>query len=470
MLTTSRWSRERRCALLFIALLATTATVNGQTKSPSASLDTLRTRLASARLERTRWERVIAVQADLAQHPNKLASAASEAADELQSEGRSLTVEGLTLGVSGVCATGAAMLTGKDWRTAKKLTDAVAAIEASHKVFVEGLTRGAKQPEKTDAGLEKAAAALKLAVRGAPDKKTRDEVDALISIGTPALKLLSSLMRGDQRTTEEDYALMKDTMEGTRAMMLAFIQHRNPKDWIGVGRAVAKAYPKLGAFAGAVAAKGVVIANLLNSVASAAVGGYAWHEGIQLESLAEDLRANQQRAAMMLQRLLPHARQARESALRRETRLARLVQAIERANPPASAASVPPSRRILDDGLGIPPKLYSGLSVTLTVLQTSPPMTYHLTRNEIRRREEIARAERAAAEERERATRVAQQRARREADRASRDAREREERAQSREREGRESSRADADSSRSHTSTGTVGNWRKVVDNVLPNW
>jgi hypothetical protein len=445
-----------RFALFVLFTLAPIA--RSDPASPS-TLDTLQTKLNAVHLERMRWERLMAVQADLAQHPDKLSASVTAASDELQGEGRSLTVEGFSMGLSGVCQYGAKILEKTDWRTAKKLVTAGTRIDFAYKVFVEDQVRGKGQPENANAGIEQAAAALKLAADGAPDKATREQVGALIDIGTPGVELLSKLMNGDNITSEEEKALMKDTLMGTRAMMLAYIQHRKPEDWIGIGKAVAKAYPRIGEFAGLAASRGVLVANLLNSAASICVGGYAWHEGVLLEGLADDLRANQQHAAIMLQALLPHARQARASALLREARLEKMIQALKSKNLPPPNLLVPPSRRVLDDGMGVPPSIYAGLQTTLATLQSSPPMTYQLTKNELRRREEIARAEREAEKERERAAQQAEERREREQEEREQNASNNQSyRGQNEPRQGR------VDLS------GVQGRIQKVVNNVLPNW
>jgi len=56
----------------------------------SQTLEKLPVQLNPARLERMRWEKVIQVQADLAEDPDKLAAAATESAKELRPEGRSM--------------------------------------------------------------------------------------------------------------------------------------------------------------------------------------------------------------------------------------------------------------------------------------------------------------------------------------------------------------------------------------------
>jgi hypothetical protein len=432
------------------------------------SLEKLETRLNAARLERMHWERVIAVQADLAQHPDKFSSASREAAGELQSQGRAFTVEGITMGLSSAFELRAAFLDPKQWREKKKLIDVATAISATHKILLEDQLRGAKEPENPDAGLEKAGAALKLMARTASTKEERETAGALVEIGTPTLELLGRLMRGERLTWEKDGPLMKDVVQGTRAMMLAFIQHRNPDELIGLGKRLAKSFPRTGALVEAVGpelmTKGLGAAGVLNGTVQAIVGGYVWTEGIDLANLADDIRDDQQHAAVKLQALLPHARQARDSALRREKRLERLVEALKKQNPPVPNRFVSPSARILDDGAGIPANVYAGLNSTQAVLQSSPQMTYHLTKNEIRRREAIAAAERAAALARERAARQAAERARRE--------REREEERQS---AARESSRGSNSGGWERPSgrvdlSGVNQRIQGVVNNVLPNW
>jgi len=467
-----------RRGLALLVLLAPNSGMCSHGDVFSPSLETLQARREAARFERLRWERLIAIQADLAQHPNKLASSVADAADELRSEGRSLTIEGVSMGLSSACETTSAVIqeSKKDWRTAKKLADAAATIDATHKIFIEDLAKGSKDPEKADAELEKAMAALRLAARDAPDKETREQVEALLSIGEPTIKLLSGLIRGDKRTTEEEYALMKDTVTGMRSMMLAYIQHRKPEEWIGMGKTLAQTFPQFGRFAGVMASTGMGLgaANFLNAVASVCVGGYAWHEGIGLEELAEDLRTDQQHAAMKLQVLLPHARQALASARRREAYLDRMIQSMEGEKSSTPRQSVPPSRAVLDDGSGIPSNVYFTLPSTLTVLQNSPAMTYHLTKNEVRRREEIANAERAAAEERARAERLTREREQREAARQARQTERIARRQSYHSNNGGSRSRGEySGSSRSSSHIDTSGAQdaiHRVVNNVLPNW
>jgi hypothetical protein len=464
-------SRLRYGLALFVLLFPTVGQC-GPTDTSPPSLETLQARREAARVERARWERLISIQADLAQHPNKLASSVADAAEELHSEGRSLTIEGVSMGLSSAFETTSTVIREgrKDWRTAKKLSDAATRIDATYKIFIADLAKGQKDPKKADAELEKAVAALHVAAREAPNKETREQMEALLSIGEPSIKLLSGLIRGDKRTTEEEYALMKDTVTGMRAMMLAYIQHRKPEEWIGVGKALAQKFPQFERFAGVMASTGMGLgtANFLNSVASVCVGGYAWHEGIGLEDLADDLRADQQHAAMKLQILLPHARQALASAIRREAQLDRMIASMERGNPLINRQFVPPSRRILDNGSGVPSNIYSNLPSTVAVLRNSPAMTYHLTKNEMRRREEIAKAERAAAEERARAARLAREREEREA------AREREaERSSRRSSPSGDSGGGNSEPSRSsaHVDTSRVQEAiNRVVNNVLPNW
>jgi uncharacterized membrane protein YgcG len=405
-----------RGRLLTARRLVALASLLSATAQAAPTLEALEARRDGVRLERQRWERLIATQADLAQHPDKQAAAATAAAEELRSEGRALTVEGITMGLSGTLEAAAATMDKKNWRTIKQLSDAAASVEAVQKVFIDDLTRGEHSPQKADALLEKVSATLKVAARDAPDKETREELDALLALGTGGAKLAGALLRGEKPTSAETLELAKDLTAGTRAMVLAFIQHRDPKSWVGVGRAVAKQFPKLGVVAEAVATRAILWVNLANATASACVGGYAWHEGMQLAELADDLRDQQQHAAEMLRALLPHAQKARDSAARRETRLNRMIDAMRAGTPPpAPPRAVPPSPRVLDDGIGVPPKLYFGLKATLTVLQSSPPVTYQLTKNEIRRREEIARAEREAAEARARAAERSAERERSEA-------------------------------------------------------
>jgi hypothetical protein len=441
------------------------------------SLEALRARREAAHLERMRWDRLIVVQADLAQHPEKLASSVDAAAKELHDEGRSLAVEGVTMGLSSACETASEVFRvwKKDWRTAKKLADAAAAIDATQKVFIEGAVRDPRVAEKADAGLEKAVSILRLAAREAPDKESREQLEAVLSIGEPGMKLLSGLIRDEERPAGEKLQLLDDTLRGIRALMLAHIQHRNPREWIEAGKTIAQRFPQVGKFAGAVTGTGVGLsgANFLNNVASACVGGYAWREGYKLEELADDLRADQQHAAMTLQVLLPHARKARASAIREEARLDRMIQSMERGYPASPPQLVPPSRRVLDDGAGIPSDLYSSLPSTMELLRGSPAMTYHLTRNEVRRQEEIARAERAAAEERERAARLAVEQQQRDAARREREAERSARREQHWSGSGEARSSGDRDSSsrnRSYDTRGVEESIQRVVNNVLPNW
>jgi hypothetical protein len=419
--------------------------------SRPSKVEELEGRLNSVRAERTRWERVIAIEADLAQDPKKLASKVYEAAEELKSEGRSLTVEGLTLGLSGLFKMAAELLPKSDWRSKKKLEDIGVGIEASHKLFIKDMVAGKKESDSAKKLLDQGTSTLELFLRTL-NKKEREEMEALLSIAAPVTELVIRMVSGKPISwkDEETLSLAKDFLVGVRAMMLAVIQHRNPQQLVGFGRALVVRYPKIAKILGVLATKGLVATNLVNSVAIFGVGAYIWREGIGLTGVADDIRDNQLRAGVILKALLPHAVQARRSALRREARLERMIQSLKSGSPPAPKL-IPPSSRVIDDGIGTPPRLYFGLKATLTVLQSSPPLTYQLTKREERRREEIARAERAAEEQRRRAARVAAERAQREQSR-------------------RESPSGDSNSRQGADLSGARERIERVVNNVLRNW
>jgi hypothetical protein len=250
-------------------------------------------------------------------------------------------------------------------------------------------------------------AMLKVAIQATPHKEDREKATAIVTLVTPGVEYIMAVERGDKLTAERYKELMHQVLEGMDAMVSAFIADRDPQRWARLAEVIGKRYPALNPFVDSVMAqaamRGVVVANLLNSAANLSFGLHAWYEGLGLEAVADDIRADQQHAAGTLRLLLPHARAARESARRREERLQRLIDALQNDNPPPPPRPVPPPADILDDSKGIPPGLYVGLPTTLEVLQGSPAMTYHLTDKEVQRQEAIAEAAREAEEERERA-------------------------------------------------------------------
>jgi hypothetical protein len=131
------------------------------------------------------------------------------------------------------------------------------------------------------------------------------------------------------------------------------------------------------------------------ALAQIGFGTYGMLAGYGLMQQAQQIYEQQQQAAVILQRLLPRAR---EQIRRAEEETARLQAELDtlqsRAEPPLS---VLPARRFIDNGVGVPAR-WSNLPFTLDSIQNLPGVTSTITEAERRRRLEEAEARRRAAE------------------------------------------------------------------------
>lgn len=367
--------------------------------------ETLRDRLKLVEMRRERWRRVIETQQTLAQHPEKLSQAAADAARDLRDSGREMVFDGVSGGLSNVLKL-QAYYARDDRVTARRLKEAAAGVEFAYKLFVKERVGGAKKGEaKPEEVLDKVNATIGLGVEEISDPKVRGMVKAMMGLSKGTTGFLSAYARDDRPQMSKRFGDVQSLLGGTLAMMSAMSATEDPEELAGRAALIAARFPEFGDAAKFMATTALTDFNLALALANVGWGTYGMWSGYDLENQAEAIREQQQKAAVILQRLLPRARQEVLQAQEEEARLRTQLEAVEAREPLPLA--VLPSQRFIDDGVAVPAR-ETNLPLTLDVIRELPAVTSGITEEEKRRRERAAReAERRRLAEAEEARREA---------------------------------------------------------------
>jgi hypothetical protein len=375
------------------------------------------------RAERRRWEKLIEVQQTLSRNPHHLARAAEDAARELKGNGIELVVEGLTGGLSNFLSLQAAYAKADNDESLKQQYKVAAAtVSTIHTLLIKDLVKQ-KDPNKwkpsvsTEDMINKLNSALKLVILiRVRDKNLRNGLTASLDLSKGMSGFLNAYLHGDQITMTKLLPATKAVLAGTLTMIKALAANPNQEDLKGLANALAKRIPAFGPMAKLMATTALTNFNISLALANIGWGGYALTMGMNLEAQAEEIRDNQQKAAVKLQRLLPRAQAEIARAAEAERRLTVIVESMGSEQLPRV---VQPSMRFIDNGIKRP-IAPAALPDTLSAVRGFPSLAISITVPELKRRQDQFREEtrRERDEERRRlneARRIAREKARRRA-------------------------------------------------------
>lgn len=351
-------------------------------------VEALRNQLLLITMRKERWERVIATQQILARDPNRLSQAAADTARDLKASGRELVVEGVSLGLSSALKL-QAYYARRHPQTEQGFKEAAARIDFAYEVFVKDQVKAPKPGDpKPEELVAKVNATIGLGVERIPDPKVKSMVEAMMGLSKGTAGFLSAYMRDDKREIDARLADVQSLLEGMLAMMSTISKTKYPATLSGRAAAIAQKYPTFGAAARFMATTAVVDFQLAIAISNMGWGTYALWAGYDLDNQAEAIRDQQQRAAVILQRLLPRARQEVARAKAEMTHLQAQLDALEPQRKPA--LTVLPSQRFIDDDVAVPLR-FSNLPFTLDVIRQLPPVRSGITEEELRLRERAAK-------------------------------------------------------------------------------
>jgi len=410
-------------AILALVLVTLTLGASARAQQPATAtgdaIGALEDELAQVQARKARWQKVVDQYAELSRDPGRYARPAELAGRELQYLGRELSVEGLTFGLSSYFSLVAKALKDEK-KLAKGFKVAAAGVTFAHKAFIKDMARN---PDKHSEGairlLESTDAGLKLiATAGYADPNIAAIIKLSSSFGTQGVKWLSAYVRGDQKSVRDHLPAIKTVLSTVRDMTGALREGVDPLVLEDALQRLAVRFPKLKPLAQLAAATALTDFYISLSLANVAWGSYAYVNGTGLLQQAEDIRRDQRRAAVILAKLIPLARAELTAARARERYL---NAAIEGTGPqPPPPPRILPSRRFLDDGLGIPPPPRRARGNVMSVILEVRPIEYGPTPEELQRREDVrkkaerqrrleAEAERRAQQKMEQARRRAEE-------------------------------------------------------------
>ena len=420
-----------------ITVLGLLAALASGAESPAAKqsrIDALTTELERTRAQGQRWERLIATQRELAQHPDKFAYAAQEAARDLKGNGRELVFEGLSGGLSNFLKLNSAYTKSKKVKEGLEL--AASNIEEFYTLAIKDHVKAEdpdqwKPSNQVTESIEKSHAALNfLVVDGLPKGPVRDGIKGAMDISKGTLSFVTAYVQGDEPKMSANLGSLQSLLAGMKDVLPLLTESpagKSAAELEGLLAVIAERNPAFGAVAKMMGTTALTDVNLALAIANFTWGSYALTRGFALQAEADEIRENQAEASLKLSRLLPRAQRELARAQAEEHRLEAALDLLTGGAGPSRI--VQPSDRFIDDGARLPVQPAS-LPDTLSAIQRIPPLQLALTADAIEQSLTDFRntTEREREEKRQQlaAEKAARERARRAAEEQRRWARERE--------------------------------------------
>jgi hypothetical protein len=392
--------------MVFTAIFAITPGARvavAQTAVTTDSIESLTLSRERVRAERRRWEKLVEVQKDLAQHPHRLAEATEDAAREMKGAGTGLVVEGLTGGLSNFLSLQAeyARAAG-DGPLAERYRLAGTLVSASHTLLIKDLVTPHDPSQRKPSAaandtINKLNTALTLViVTQVKDPIVRDGLTASLDLSKGLSGFLTAYLNGDEITMMKLLPATQAVLAGTLTMTKALATKASKEELQNLAVTLSARIPAFGRVATMMTTTALKDANLSLALANIGWGSYAFSMGLDLEAQAEEIRDDQQRAAVKLQRLLPRAKVEIARANEIEQRLTASIEAMQPAPPPPRI--VLPSTSFVDNWV-LQPSSAKALPDTLSAVGATPSLVVSITVKELERKQDQFRD--ATQEERE---------------------------------------------------------------------
>ena len=392
-------------SLLVFAAIQPTA--QAQEARNAAKIEKLQLRLLQAEAERTRWQRVIDTQQELARDPEKFSKAAREASRSLKASGTDLVYEGITGGLSGYLGMQSLLAEGNGSEKAKRAYKLAAdGVDAAWVLLVKdhiasGDAEGLKPSEDVNRSIDKGKAILVTVADSLTDPALKEAMGGAAQVYAASFQFLNAYAVNDEPGMSKYLPALGSMLQGTLNLVHGLATNDEVAEAMLTGNQLQLAALNIG------------------------IGAYGLARGFELGRDADAIREHQMEAAVRLQRLLPRARSEVARAEAAESRIRMQIAALGGAPPPLSR-TVQPSKQYADNFLSGPQagaqvfdivaamddRSGLGKGITPQAIARLADTFRRKSDDDLARREAEARARREAEEARQRAARIAERQAR----------------------------------------------------------